>query len=401
MFFSRTTCTPIPQRRLSAKNQSAAGFLLLFLMLSLPLTRQLSGINLVLISAIYSIYLIYKKKVSAIPRSLLALSGLGLLYVALSSLDAFPQTWTKHFQVDAIPQQALFSYALPTTFGLAIVYLRKHLTTTQGRLTVAKKLILFWGLWRILSFFFNPYEARLTEIVSIATMGNMSALAIVAICLYLTTIRNSLKKYAVISIFIILSALSPFSQNLIYSIIFILIWAFPKQAILISTGFIVCSVSLYIAFYSDPFALQSLDNNMPIRLILIRDALAGLVQSYGLGVGFGTESITNDYTRLGILHFQSDEAPGFIHLAAHNSFATIAFRLGFIGFIILLLFCAQTYNKIKDSISERDIQAKCSLFVAFFILAFTNPALESFGYLYGACLYLSVVWALPGKYAKN
>ena len=371
--------------------------MLLLLALALPFTRELSGLNLIALAILFFAYLLYSNKLGVIPKSLLALSAWGLLYAALSFVDVFPQTWTRLFEVAAIPQQALFAYGLPLTFAVMVLYFREQFGTSEGRLSVAKKLVWIWLSWKLLGLISNPSDATFAGLVSIATMGNAPSLIIAAICLYLSVVTSDLKKYVAISIFLILSALSPFSQNLIYAFIFSVIWIFPRKAIAITTGFVVSSVLLYVMFFNDPFALRSLDSNMPIRLILIRDALAGLFQSYGVGVGFGTESITNDYTRLGILHFQSSESAGFIHLSVHNSFTTIPFRLGIVGFLILIWFCVQTFKRIKDSADDRDTQAKCALFLAFFTVTFINPGLESYFYLYGICIYLSTLWAFPQK----
>lgn len=374
---------------------SYAGAVLLLLLITLPFTRDFSGINLVISSAFCFLYLLLAKKIHVIPRSLLLLSALSVLYALLSVLDVFPPAWTQRFEISAIPQQALFSYAIPTTMGVLIVYLRKHLASPGGRRAVAKKLLLVWLAWKLLGVTLNPAGATLAGFLSISQMGNASSLIIVATCLYLSMLTSSLKKYFTLVLFCVLSALSPFSQNLAYALAFSLVWIFPRQAKMITLGFILSSVLLYLLFYNDPFAVRFIDANLTVRLILIRDAVAGLVQSYFMGVGFGTESITNDYARFGLDHFQSEEDIVFIHLAVHNSFFTIGFRLGLAGLMILLYFLVQTFRKIDASPTESDAQAQYALFLAFFVVTFTNPALESFGYMYGVCLYLASIWAHP------
>lgn len=377
------------------------GILFLYLALTLPFTKSLSGINLIISSASFFVYLLLNKKIDVIPRSLWLLSALSILYALLSVLHVFPSAWTQRFEISAIPQQALFSYAIPTTMGVLIVYLRKYLASPEGRRAVAKKLLFVWLAWKLLGVALNPADATLAGFLSIATMGNTPSLIIVATCLYLTTLTSSFKKYFTLAVFCVLSALSPFSQNLAYAFVFSLVWIFPRQAKAITLGFIFSSVLLYLLFFSDPFAVHFIDNNLTVRLILIRDAVAGLVQSHFIGVGFGTESITNTYLQFGIDQFQSDKDAGVIHLAVHNSFLTIAFRLGLVGLLILLYFLMQTFRKIDTSQAESDTQAKCALFLAFFVVTFTNPALESHIYIYGVCLYLSMIWALPAVLKTN
>jgi O-antigen ligase len=372
-------------------------FLLLLLAACLPFTRELKGINLLLLSLLFGGYLLVAKRIRTIPPSLLLFSIFAIVYAALSTIRIFPPAWTIRYELTAIPQQALFAYAMPVTFAVMVLYFQKFLVTASSRAVLANQMFAIWIAWKIIGFLDAPLGSWFLDLFAVTAMGNSSSLIIASVSLYLLDVSNNLKKYAVLLTFLILSSLSPFSQNLIYALIFILIWLFPKKAYFITYSFITGSVLIYIIYINDPFALYFIDNNLTVRLIILRDAVAGFVQSNFIGVGFGTESVTNDYAHLGIDHFQSDDDPGFIHLAAHNSFGSIAFRLGIFGFLIFIYFLIKTLRKISNSVEPRQKAMKCSLFLAFFVVTFTNPALESYIYLYGVCVYLSLIWAMsPG-----
>lgn len=383
------------------KPPSICGILLALFIVALPFTRDLSGLNLVVFSIFFLSYLFFAKELRSIPTSLLAFCLFSILYAILSLLNVFPATWTSHYEIGAIPQQALYAYSLPPIFGVTYIYLKEHLSTERGRIDIAKKLLIAWIYLQCIGVFFSENEIDVLSILSISTLGNTPSLAIVATCIYLSTNPSAHKKYAVIALFIGLSLLSTFSQNFVYALAFVLIWSFPKYSRILTISIVVFSVILYIAFYNNPFGVRFVDTNLTVRLLLLHDAISGLIQSYFIGVGFGTESISNDYSNFGVDIFRSEDDTGFIHLAVHNSFATIAFRVGFAGFVIFLYFLTRTFSKIRLSKTKCEAQTKYALFLAFFVLLYTNPALESFIYMYGASLYLATIWSFPERIAKS
>ena len=365
--------------------------LLLLLMISLPFTRHLLGLNLLFFIIAFGVLAYLNRGLQGLPTSLLCFSALSILYAFFSSLNLFPIAWTRYFDAGAIPQQVLYALVLPTSFLIMAFYFKGQLVYCGARLRLANGMLALWLFIKILEVMVTG-KLGINQMISVNGLGNYSALVIAATCLYLTLIKSQGVRYSVIAIFVFLSFLSPFSQNKVYAIVFAVLWVFPRYAIHILIAFIVSSVLFYVVTISSPYSVRFIDTNLTVRLVLIRDALEGILQSYFIGVGFGTESIKNEYDLFDDPTFADEDDRGFIHLAVHNSFATVPFRVGAFGAGALLLFLVQTFSKIKIG-SVNDVSMKCSLFAAFFIVTFQNPALESYIYLYAVCIYLSFIWA--------
>lgn len=390
-------------QRVSFQNLCAAT--LLFFALSFPFTRALSGLNLIVffcISLPLSLFLV--KKIE-IPKSLLWLCVLALIYIGLSAFRLLPNIWLRYFEFSAIPQQALFSYALPTTLLLIIFYFRNNIKSKEDRRNLSVKLFYIWLTIKSIDilgalFISQPEDLNLTETISISGMGSISSLIIISTSLYLSTINKPLNRLPIILVFVALSSLSPFSQNIIFALSLAFIWILPRYSVLYIILFITSSIFIYFYAYLDPYALFAIDQNLTVRLVLLKDAISGLIESSLVGVGFGSEAIKNYYLLFDNPIFRDEEDVGFIHLAHHNSFATIAFRLGAAGLLLFLIFTYQTFKRVTMTGPENHLAIKSSAFLAFFIVTFLNPALESFIYLYGVCAYFGIILAFEEKKRK-
>lgn len=151
--------------------------------------------------------------------------------------------------------------------------------------------------------------------------------------------------------------------------------------------FVVCSslaAGLVLAYV--PF---DLDANSVWRLNYWADEMRLLGKTYGIGSGYGTS-----YASLNFLYSNGFGAAGgpFAPTAdytplerafltgCHNSFISLTYRLGILGFILLMLF-------LDDSQKSLNNESSCPLFVrllffaSLFIIAF-NVGLESPGYCF-------------------
>jgi hypothetical protein len=308
----------------------------------------------------------------------------------LSFLHIFPTIWTTEFEVKAIPQQALFAYSILPMFYLFFVFIMYFLHS-ETRLKKLIKIIITVVLYnKIVEASLNGFDVQL--FFSIAGLGNLSALMILGFSLATENARSSKFKLFSISLLLCLSFISPFSQNIVYALLFVIIFILPKYSYLCLVGFISSTVIFYIVFINDPMSVQFIDQNLTVRLVLIKDAFDGFVESSFIGVGFGTESIKNHYHIFKNPTFFNQDFAGFIHLAVHNSFATIAYRLGLIGFLLFLFFMYEIIHSIYRMDKNKPVSVV--LFLCFYIVTFQNPALESFVYLVGVFLHLGAIWAL-------
>jgi O-antigen ligase len=145
--------------------------------------------------------------------------------------------------------------------------------------------------------------------------------------------------------------------------------------------------------------------NSGIRLVFIRDAFQSAYDTYGLGIGYGTESVRWRYHFPGrpdvtflpdVSTMTPDQLLEVLSTGVHNSFIQALLRTGVIGFIVMIAAFAAVFpqghlpRKLRNHASV--------LFIIMFIACFVNPALESpiqgigVGFLYGYLVALRVAF---------
>ena len=78
-------------------------------------------------------------------------------------------------------------------------------------------------------------------------------------------------------------------------------------------------------------------------------------------------------------------------MSPHNSFATILFKTGIIGFCFFIYLFYSLYKEIYIQNDKKTISLKSSAFLCVLILIFFNPGFESFEYLFSIALFFSII----------
>jgi hypothetical protein len=312
-----------------------------------------------------------------------------IFYALISCFNILPKSWTKIYSFSSIPQQSLYIFLIP----LLVIIIRKKLNFFySNKKNIALSFLTLAILIRIVHFFYFSNEVDIFEkYIAIRSFSNGAALYI---CFFLYSLyysKNSFTKIILILLFIYLSYLSPFKQNLLFLPSFICFWYFPKlsKKIIIANLFFFIIGYIYLFFNLD--LARNLDENLPIRIIFLLDAIKGFYQSYFLGVGFGTESITNNYYEYNIYSIYNEFDNKLVFMSPHNSFATILFRTGIIGFCFFIYLFYSLYKEIYIQNDKKTISLKSSAFLCVLILIFFNPGFESFEYLFSIALFFSII----------
>jgi hypothetical protein len=367
-----------------------ARWIVICLQISLPFTRLVSGFNLIAITLLAWMFLFFHWKRKLIPVSLIYFTIIVNGYFVLSFFNVFPTIWTVRFELNSIPQQAFFYYSLLPMFYIFFVCILSFLDTKKNAKRLMGVSFLLFIYSKIVYSVLNGFDPQI--FFSIAGLGNQSALAVLGFVLAISLAETSKIKGVLIVIMLLMSFYSPYSQNKVFALIFIGLYLIPRYSYYAIVGFVSTTVIFYSVFIFDPMSVRFLDENLSVRLVLIRDAIDGFIDSNFIGVGFGTESIKNYYFLFKNPQFFDPDDSGFMHLSVHNSFATMAYRVGIVSFLVFLTFLYDILISIKNAGNNRADMAV--LFLCFYIVSFQNPALESFGYMIGAFMMLGSIWAL-------
>lgn len=367
-----------------------------------PFIRDYGGLLFVAFVAVAVCHAFATARLVVVP-TLVGFTAIGLSYVVLSYANALPDAWTRVFDTTLIPRQAFYVVALyPLVLSAASLWDYAAQTGRTGR--VYAVLLVATGLLAA------PVEA-LTEgsrdfVTAYASMaaGGLG--------------NTRLLLYAGLSYFLLVrpsKALTRLYTLLISGALFFVLYYYTEDAqlqnllavlVIVAVSFVrptarfvklvaVCGAAVYLALI--PFAqdIYEWDHNAGYRLALTRDALIGVAESHGLGVGFGKEVVTGEYGQYGIDRTKGMTAPSELAIqGVHNSFAQEFMRLGLVGGAFLLTFFVwAAFPGARGSLGRRRHEAVVYLLV---LLAMTvNVALESPTYIVG--LAMVVGYLLSGK----
>ncbi|MBD0327868.1 MAG: hypothetical protein ICV68_15655, partial [Pyrinomonadaceae bacterium] len=153
---------------------------------------------------------------------------------------------------------------------------------------------------------------------------------------------------------------------------------------LIALGTIGALSSLYlVGFFYIP-EVMTITPNSGIRLVFIVDAFRSVLDTFGVGIGFGTESVRWRYNFPNMPEFTFLPEPSSMTLdqmlevlstGVHNSLIQGLLRTGVVGFFLLII---ALFSVFPRSDLPRRLRNHAAInFAIVFISCFVNPALES------------------------
>jgi O-antigen ligase len=158
-----------------------------------------------------------------------------------------------------------------------------------------------------------------------------------------------------------------------------------RTTLLCFTGGLI-AISIVAVPFAD--AIWQQDPNTGIRLFFWRDAISRIVQSYGIGQGFGTETIRPIYElSSGDVTIAGLDQEDFIMVGSHNAFIDAGYRMGLIGMTILVAYIVSLFRTmitVADDNRSFDYFA-CALL---FVILMVNVGLTSINFLFGASFVL-------------
>lgn len=277
-----------------------------------------------------------------------------------------------------IPRHAIYLYFMPAIIVMAAPEYRQ----LMDRFLSICSLPLFWILY----------------LFSVVFSGNWSLSVSPIFVLAFLHLYNPPKKPVVNWLMFIAVILAPVATggemtNLMLRALYAGYFVFGKKKKqltgIIAAGVVVCLAAVFIVpFYADQIT-PYLGANSAWRLRFWNDALVQLVQSKGIGVGFGTSYATEAFVGNQPSISKSPYDPIFrqqtveylmMATGPHNSLISVAFRMGIAGIVTFLGFLESIFTGLWKNIEQVPIYSLFVFFAAIAIIS-VNVGLENPGYL--------------------
>jgi hypothetical protein len=308
---------------------------------------------------------------------LLLFSAWGMIYVLLSYVNALPTAWTRYHETSAILQQASFlAVLLPVVAASQKWWDDRRFDENREIIMIAIVIAAF-----CVGAVFDMVILHFDGTRPLVTLRNYVLIGLMALT-YLA-FRSTKWRTIAIVILLMLAAWSAariyFLQNTLVYVILIgflvpVVLRLPVDRLMLGT-FLVLLAGATIYGLQDPLRVFSIDANTGWRLAWWNDVLVATGQTGGIGVGFGTESLRNEYTAILERDAYREEGGSFLLVSTHSAFFDTTFRLGFVGVFLLVLALIRCLPPKEMNLATR--AHVCAVFAIMILCLHSNLGLQS------------------------
>jgi hypothetical protein len=324
-------------------------------------------------------------------QPLLLFAVITAIYALLSYFGLLDQRLTLLFSPDAVFQQC--AYGLFLAFAVA-GFAFYHEGVAEGRpgFLRLEEIVFFLAVFsRLLSMAMANPTAEIGLDLTASSSGlsqfvnGETFLGFIFVRRLLQTPRYSQPINVFVALCLLITAGSAQSRLALLPLLAMAIT--PSLRKPIAAWFIVSLFSLIIVAW--PFAQEVwiADANTGIRLFFWHDAVQRFFESYGIGVGFGTETIRPVYDlKAADVTLQTIDSPGFILIGSHNAFIDALYRMGVLGFACLAYYVTKTIWSVLRSVSADVFD--CWVVCLVITVLVVNVGLVSFNFFFGSAFLL-------------
>ena len=320
-----------------------------------------------------------------VPLGLVLLVIVSSLWLMLSLLRALPSSWTVYYDAVAAVRHWSWIILIPI-FMTAYYALFRHCRefVTRHAMVLA---IGYYVLGRINLFVSGNSDPERDFFFYGVSNLNMPMLALFYFSLF------SRKRPVVVDVLLILAVavLSTSMTNLIVAMSAMAIRLTPAFR-LAPAGVAACLLTMLAVAPSFAPTIYNSDNNAGVRAIMWRDAIIAVSDTNGVGVGFGTEYITNEFGEVAGPDWQlmPERDPTRLFISTHSAFYDVLLRLGVLGAALLFLWLGR-YAVLTRKIPDHSARAAASLAVLVYASLAFNPALISVNIFLGVAFVLGLL----------
>jgi hypothetical protein len=337
------------------------------------------------------------------PRLLSAYLVFSIFLATLSKYQLLPTSWQVYFYEEAIVRQLIPTLGYFAVAWASKAYFRRRLICGDA----------FFGapLILALSFIVGPvvmfqqglqYQGDGPTASLLAFYGAFINNILVGMFFVMGGIflTNDWRRYAGLLTVLAIAVMSHFAQFRILSVVTLAaLLGAPGRIVVI--GLMATLMGIYAVGISHVPEVMIASPNSGMRLAFVADALRSVMDSYGIGIGFGKESVRWRYQFPNMADFTflpdprsitPDRMLEALSTGVHNSFVQALMRTRVLGFLLLL---AAFFAAFPPRNLPKDVRNHAAIvFAMIFIACFVNPALESpvqvvgIGFVYGYLLAL-------------
>jgi O-antigen ligase len=321
---------------------------------------------------------------------LIVFAAITAVYAVLSYLGFLDQRLTLLFSREAVFQQC--AYGLVLVFAVAS-FAFYHEGVAEGRpwfLRLEEVVLLLAILSRLVGLVLVDPETAGADIVASGIglaqfVNGETFFAFIFVRRWLHSPHASPRLNIFIALCLIVTAGSAQSRLSLLALLALVI--VPSLRKPITVWFLIALLGIIVAAWPFAEAVWIFDPNTGIRLFFWHDVVHRFLESHGIGVGFGTETIRPIYDlRVTDVQLQTIDSPGFILVGSHNAFLDALYRMGVLGFGCLFFFA---YGLLKSVLRLRDLTIfDCWVLCLAATVLIVNVGLVSFNFFFGSTLLL-------------
>ena len=148
--------------------------------------------------------------------------------------------------------------------------------------------------------------------------------------------------------------------------------------------FILLLATATIIGIHDPGRVFEIDVNTGWRLAWWKDGLEASAQTWGVGVGYGTELLRNEYSALLQRESYREEGGNFLLVSTHSAFVDTLFRTGGLGLALLCIILVRCFPHRDMALPAR--AHCCAMFAILVLCLHSNLGLQSPMYSLGVAI---------------
>jgi hypothetical protein len=332
------------------------------------------------------------------PRLLSTYFAFCIFIAVLSKYRLLPTSWQVYFMPEAIVRQLVPLVGFYAVAWASKAYFRRRLV--DGDVFFGTPLLLLLGLVVAPAIMFQQgrqYQGDDPAHTVLASYGafinnNVVAGFFVMAALFLA---RDWRRYVGLVFVLGVAATTHFVQfKILTAVAVAALFGAPERILVI--GLMATLTGIYAVGINFVPDAMSANPNSGIRLAFLADALSSVIDTHGIGIGYGTESVRWRYqfTNLPDFTFFSDPRSmthdrmlEVLSTGIHNSLVQALLRTGVVGFALLTVAFFAAFPPRNLARGVRNHAAV--LFAMIFIACFVNPALESpvqvvgIGFIYG------------------